>query len=76
MISVSLSTIYGIGLGITIAVMLIIRATLIFLGVKSKRKHWLKTLISILLWPLTWVVVIHTLWKLYKEETRHGRQRG
>ena len=76
MISLSLSTIYGIGLGITVAVMLIIKMALIFLGVKSKRKHWLKTLISIFLWPLTWVVVIHTLWKLYKEETRHDRQRG
>lgn len=73
MISISLSTIYGVGLGITVAVMLIIKMALIFLGVKSKRKHWLKTLIAVLLWPLTWVVVIHDFWKLYKEETRHGR---
>lgn len=74
MIPWSLGTIYGVGFGITLTVMLIIKVLLLGLGIHQERKSLIKTVFGLLLWPITWGVVIHSIWKLYMEEDRRERK--
>lgn len=68
MISTFFGIIYGIGLGITLAVIISRRVIFAYLGIKSAHTGLAITILKIVGWPITWAIFFKKLWALIKEE--------
>lgn len=75
MITAFLGIIYGVGLGITLAIILTKRVIVAYLRINSSNPGPAKTVLKIVFWPITWATVFKSLWTLYKEEKYSGRRK-